>query len=337
MLKHQALAAEYPPGPSDFRLFLAGRKEGRGIERNDTGSQTILREQRDMGTGTGAGAFGSPFAPAGFFGQVVATMRAYDALFSACRWIRTERGGKFAVPSIDDTSVSAVQVTENAQTTAADIASISAAEYDESSFWRSKVIKLSIELAQDSAIDLESLFAEVFGIRFARGIGASFVSTLLSSAGVGATAQGDPNSNAPDGTTQIGYPDLIALVDSLDSAYSEAPNAGWLMRRATLNKIARLTDQNGRPLDLIHFEDGYRLLGWPVRICPSMAAIAASAKTVAFGDLSRFIAVHVGDSFETRRYTERFAEFGQVAVESFWRVRGALADTNAIVVLAQHS
>ena len=78
-------------------------------------------------------------------------------------------------------------------------------------------------------------------------------------------------------------------------------------------------------------------MGWPVRICPSMAAIAASAKTVAFGDLSRFVAVHVGDSFETRRYIERFAEFGQVAVESFWRVRGALADTNAIVVLAQHS
>src|SRR5437667_12152002 len=109
------------------------------------------------------------------------------------------------------------------------------------------------------------------------------------------------------------------------------------MRHATLTTIARLTDQNGRPLDLIHFEDGYSLLGWPVRISPSMPAIAASAKTVAFGDLSRFIAVHVGDSFETRRYTERFIDFGQFGVEAFWRVRGALADTAAIVVLQQHS
>src|SRR5713101_1979448 len=69
LLKHQALTAEYPSGPSDFRFFLAGKKEGRGISRNDAGTQTIFREQRDMGTGTGAGAFGSPFAPAGFFGQ----------------------------------------------------------------------------------------------------------------------------------------------------------------------------------------------------------------------------------------------------------------------------
>ena len=335
-LKHRALAAEFPSGPSEFRMFLVGKRG----ERNGDGSQLILRghyEHRDMGTGTGSGPFGSTLAPAGFFGQVVAGMKAVDGIFAACRWIPTERGGKFAIPTIDDTSATAVQVTENSQSTAVDIATISAAEYDENPYWRSGVVKLSINLVQDSAVDLESLFAEAFSIRFARGIGASFITTLLSGATVGATAAGDPNAGSPSGVTQIGYPDLIALVDSLDSAYTEAPNAGWLMRRATLNKIAQLTDQQGRPLDLIHFKGTYYLLGWPVRISPSMPAIAASAKTVAFGDLSRFIAVHVGDSFETRRYTERFIDFGQFGVEAFWRVRGALADTAAIVVLQQHS
>jgi HK97 family phage major capsid protein len=109
------------------------------------------------------------------------------------------------------------------------------------------------------------------------------------------------------------------------------------MRRATLNKIAQLTDKNGRPLHLIHFESGvYYLLGWPIKICPSMPAIAASAKTVALGDLSRFIARYVGE-FETRRYVERWADYGQIGLESFWRAQGTLADTNSIKVLQQHS
>lgn len=40
-------------------------------------------------------------------------------------------------------------------------------------------------------------------------------------------------------------------------------------------------------------------------------------KTVAFGDLSRFIRREVANSLSTKVYFERYAEFGQIGYEAF--------------------
>ena len=67
------------------------------------------------------------------------------------------------------------------------------------------------------------------------------------------------------------------------------------------------------------------LFDMPVYLSPSMPAIATTAKTILFGDLSRFIRREVVGSLEVKTLIERYAEFGQVAYEAFWRVDGALA------------
>jgi HK97 family phage major capsid protein len=318
-------------GPSEFRNFLTTRVGGKF---------TLFAERpefRDMGVTTGAVSFGSPLGPSEFFPRVLARMKATDSIFEACRWISVPRGTKFSLPTVDDTGQAALVPGEGFQDIEQDIALVSATQYDQSPFWRSGAVQLSFELLQDSGADLESLFAELFAIRFARGIGADFISTLLSSASVGATASGDDNAAAPDGSTQVGYADLLNLLDSVDSAYVESPGAGWLMRRSTLTKIANLRDKQGLPLPASKFEDGkFWLLGFPVRLSPSMPAIAASSKSIAFGDLSRFIGLSVGD-FEVKRYNERRADQGLVEIEAYWRVRGALADAAAVTVLQQHS
>ena len=63
----------------------------------------------------------------------------------------------------------------------------------------------------------------------------------------------------------------------------------------------------------------------PIYLSPSMPAMTTGLKPVAFGDLSRFLRREVRNSLMTKVYVERYAEFGQVGYEGFWRVDGLLA------------
>ena len=76
------------------------------------------------------------------------------------------------------------------------------------------------------------------------------------------------------------------------------------------------------------------ILGRPVRTSAYMPAIAASAKTIAFGDFSYYwIADRQGRSF--KRLNELYAANGQVGFLASQRVDGKLILSEAIKVLAQ--
>jgi HK97 family phage major capsid protein len=67
------------------------------------------------------------------------------------------------------------------------------------------------------------------------------------------------------------------------------------------------------------------LFGRRVYLSPSFPAIAALAKSIAFGDMSRFIRRQVRNSLSVKVYIERYAEVAQIAYESFLRTDGKLA------------
>ena len=74
------------------------------------------------------------------------------------------------------------------------------------------------------------------------------------------------------------------------------------------------------------------ILGRPVRTSAYMPAIAASAKTIAFGDFSYYwIADRQGRSF--KRLNELFAATGQVGFIASQRVDGKLILPEAVKVL----
>jgi HK97 family phage major capsid protein len=289
-----------------------------------------------MDTGTGAGAFGSPLAAPLFLNSVIAAMKAYDGLYDAATWVPTKTGAKFSLPTVDDTAVSAVKITQGVQSTEADPNSqISAAQLDESGFWRSGFVKVSFELLQDSGIDLEAFFAKIFAIRYARGLGKSLVNAVKANAAVGLTT----------GTAASIFQDeIFQLAGSLDAAYAMAPGCGWLMAWSTLVNIWQLKSGSGQYQFVPSWDANRRplLIGKPVFISPTMDAIAASAKTIAFGDLSRVYVRHVNNSLELKRYDERFADYGQVGFEGFWRIDGTYVPAGTgsdspIVLLQQHA
>lgn len=110
----------------------------------------------------------------------------------------------------------------------------------------------------------------------------------------------------------------------------------WALNDSTVKAIRKLKDGNGQYLWQPGITAGApdMILGRPVRTSAYMPAIAAGAKTIAFGDFSYYwIADRQGRSF--KRLNELFAATGQVGFLASQRVDGKLVLPEAVKVLAQ--
>lgn len=197
------------------------------------------------------------------------------------------------------------------------------------------LIKVSEELLNDSAFDLEQYFIDEFSRRignkeeaaFLTGDGAGKPSGLMNDAEVGVTAAS---------ATTITADELIDLFYSLDAPYRI--NAVWLVNDSTMRVIRKLKDQNGQYLwqKALHEGEHETLLGKPIFHSPFAPEIAAGAKAIAFGDFSYYwIGDRQGITF--RRLNERYADTGQVGFLATKRTDGKLILPEAIKVLEMKS
>ncbi len=197
------------------------------------------------------------------------------------------------------------------------------------------LIKVSEELLNDSAFDLEQYFIDEFSRRignkeeaaFLTGDGAGKPSGLLNDADVGVTAASASTVTADE---------LIDLFYSLDAPYRI--NAVWLVNDSTMRVIRKLKDQNGQYLwqKALHEGEHETLLGKPIFHSPFAPEIAAGAKAIAFGDFSYYwIGDRQGITF--RRLNERYADTGQVGFLATKRTDGKLILPEAIKVLEMKS
>ena len=193
------------------------------------------------------------------------------------------------------------------------------------------IIKVSEELLNDSAFNLESYFAQEFGRRigtkeeeaFINGNGSSKPTGILASAEVGVTAASDKTITADE---------IIDLFYSLKGSYRR--NAVWVLNDSTVKVIRKLKDENGQYIWQPALKDGDHdtLLGRPILTTGAMPEIAADAKPVIFGDLSYYwIGDRQGVTF--KRLNERYADMGQVGFLASKRVDGKLVLPEAIKVL----
>ena len=198
------------------------------------------------------------------------------------------------------------------------------------------IIKVSEELLNDSAFDLEAYFQSEFARRignkeeeaFLIGDGSKKPTGILNATGgadIGVTA---------GSATAITADELIDLYYSLKSPYRK--NAVWLMNDSTVAAIRKLKDSNGQYLwqPALREKEYDTILGKRVITSPYAPEIAAGAKTVMFGDFSYYwIGDRQGVSF--KRLNERYADLGQVGFLASKRVDGKLILPEAIKVLQQ--
>lgn len=317
----------------------------RGISADQ---RELLFEMRDMGTG-GQGAYPGAtsgfFVPVGFAGQFEAALKYYGGMLQAAKIWDTATGNPIPYPSVDDTTVIGEQVDENAPVSGADVP-VSQIMYGAFKY-SSKLVKVSIELLQDSAFDLESFLTEQFAIRIGRILNKKFttgvgttepwgIATQATSSGQ--TVIGDDNASTPDPTRQVGYLDLVNLEHSVDPLYR--PGSKFMMHDNTLSSLKKLKDNYGRPLWNSGLADRVpaTINGYPYVINNDMATLAqtspASArKTVLFGPLDKYLIRRV-KQMSVLRLVERFAENGQVAFLAFARYDGGTLDAGTHPVRA---
>ena len=197
-------------------------------------------------------------------------------------------------------------------------------------------IKVSEELLNDSAFDLEGYFVSEFGRR----IGNKEEEAFFTGNGSGKpTGILDGTAGADVGVTTasasaITADEIIDLFYSLNVPYRK--DAIWILNDSTIKAIRKLKDSTGNYLLQPALKDGEvsTLLGRPYFTSAFAPEIAAGAKTIVFGDLSYYwIGDREGISF--KRLNELYAGNGQVGFLASKRLDGKTVLPEAIKILQQ--
>ena len=198
------------------------------------------------------------------------------------------------------------------------------------------MIKVSEELLNDSVFDLQSYISR----EFARRIGAKEEEAFFTGDGKGkplgvlAATGGAQTGVTAASQTAVTADELMDLYYALKAPYRK--KSVWVLNDSTVKAVRKLKDSNGQYLWQPSLTAGApdTILGRPVKTSAYMPAIAAGAKTIAFGDFSYYwIADRQGRSF--KRLNELFAATGQVGFLASQRVDGKMILAEAVKVLVQ--
>ena len=198
------------------------------------------------------------------------------------------------------------------------------------------MIKVSEELLNDSVFNLENYIAREFARRignkeedaFFTGDGSGKPTGILAATGgaqIGVTAAS---------ATAITIDEILDLFYSLKSPYRN--KSVFVMNDATIKAIRKLKDGQGQYIWQPSLQAGTpdTILNRPVYTSSYVPTIAASAKSVIFGDFGYYwVADRQGRVF--KRLNELYAATGQVGFVATQRVDGKLILPEAIKVLQQ--
>jgi HK97 family phage major capsid protein len=142
------------------------------------------------------------------------------------------------------------------------------------------------------------------------------------------------------GTANQGTDILYGLIGSLAEPYSRQPSTGFVMTNASLAICRRLKDTTGQPVAGMVGgalnaavsgapSENNVVVGYPAFVDANVAQMAANAKSIIFGDFSRyFVRIVNGIRFER---SDDFA-FGSdlVSFRCIIRLDGQLVDANGL-------
>ena len=198
------------------------------------------------------------------------------------------------------------------------------------------MIKVSEELLNDSAFDLENYIAQSFGGRMGSREEEGFLVGNGSGkpTGIFAATGGAQLGITTAGATAITLDEILDLFYSLKSPYRR--NAIFVMNDSTVKAIRKLKDSTGQYLWQPSIKESTpdTILSRPLVTSAFVPEIAAGNKTIAFGDFGYYwIADREGRVF--KRLNELYAANGQVGFMCTQRVDGKLILPEAIKVLQQ--
>lgn len=311
----------------EFRNYMRFGLEGVSEEnkRLFSNPNRIDTRAQSVSGGSPVGIYGGYTVPQGFFNELERAMKQYGGMLNVGRTIDTATGNDLPMPYSDDTSNVGGILGENQPITETDVTFGHVTLYA----WKytSKLMRVSYELLQDSAFDLETFIAQTAGERLGRILNTHFTTGDASSKPQGVVT-GATLGVTGAGTTGITVNDVYDLQHSVDPAYRQ--NARFMFNDSTLKVLRKLKDSNGRPLwepQLTALAEGApsSLAGSPYTINQDVASIGTSAKSMLYGDFSHYFIRRVKD-FTLVRLNERYADNLQVGFFVYCRFDGKVKD-----------
>jgi len=285
------------------------------------------------------GSSGAFTVPVELSPEIDVAMALWGPMWDAqiVREINTSTGNRINWPTVDDTAKTGrIKAQNGAVDDDASDDVVFAEKQLDAYVYDTGMVRVPLELLQDSQFDIESLMNDLFGERLGRLANTTLTTGGGSSAPMGIVTASTLGKTAASATA-LTADELIDLFHSVDPAYRASPKCRWMFNDATLAVIRKLKDgQNNYLWQMGDVRAGEpdQFLGKPYSVNQAMASIAGSAKPVIFGDFSRFIVRKVL-GFQVLTLRERYAENFQVGMVGFKRFDGELINTAAVKHLIQ--
>ncbi|MBB4185831.1 HK97 family phage major capsid protein [Sinorhizobium terangae] len=292
----------------------------------------IPAEVRAQSTGTDSA--GGYLVPEGFSGEIDKAMKAWGPMWDAdvVREINTSSGNRLPWPTVDDTSQTGELKAQNGAVTDDGTGDVVFGEKQLDAYvYSTKMVRIPMELLQDSAFDMEALLNDLFGERLGR-LANSVLTTGDGTNKPNGIVNASSLGKAAAAAAAITSDELIDLVHSVDPAYRASPKCRWQFNDNTMATVRKLKDGQGNYLwqmGDVRTGEPDRLLAHPYSVNQAMANIAASAKPIIFGDHSRYVVRKVR-GFTVLTLRERYAENFQIGMVGFKRFDGELLNSAAV-------
>lgn len=315
-----------------FENYLRTGRVNADLERGPVNAQS-----------EGVPSEGGYLVPDEFRTQLIERMKAYGGIGGIAQRYTTGNGRPVEWPTLDDTSnVGEIVQEGNTFSAGADVVfgSNSLTSYGYVAGGGSSTpLRVSLELLQDKAFDIQGLITRLLGTR----IGRIQATHLATGTGVNQplgliTGLTPVQANANTGLT---YNDLVTWIHSVDPAYRE--NARWVWNDTTMATVEKIVDSNGNPVfrgwgaNLALGLNESTVLGYPVTIDQAMPTYVANSHAagdiaIAFGDIGQGYVVRDVSSVELLVNPYTRMAYRQVEFTAWARMDATQQDTNAYIV-----
>ncbi len=313
-----------------FETFI--RRGASALDSDGTRALSAGQVTENRAAAEGTNSAGGYLVPTVLLQRMVEVQKAYGGIATLADELTTDTGNPLVWPSNDDTSNVGAIVAENTQLSEQDFTfgQIPIGAY----LYTSKIVRVSVQLLQDSLFDLNAFIPRKFGQRLGRAQAAHFVS------GDGTTQPQGLLTGLSVGTTMgtastLKYDDLVNLEHSVNPAYRDGGNAQYVFSDTALAAIRKVKDNNNRPIWTPTFAVGMAstINGWTYKIDNSMPNMTAGNWPIAFGDFREAYIVRRVAGASILRLTERYADYLQVGFLAFSRTDARVQNATAAMKL----
>jgi len=321
---------------------------------------TVSPEMR--AAGEAAGSAGGYLVPPGWWQRLQVALKAYGGVASHFQQLPTDTGQPMQWATVNPTAVLGSLLAENTQVSESDYAfgqgTLSAYMYN------SGVQLVSIQLAQDSAFDIDAFILA----RCAEALGRAEAAAVISGTGSGQplgiiTALAATSGQTSGGVYQLGTgtkvnvagaasttganqvteliagtlapSDWLGVLASVDKAYRALPGTSWFMNDVTLQNTRLLTNGFGDPYyPELQDDTDPKLYGYPVVVDNNLPNLTAStASGVIFGHLESAMVLRKVKGAGLLKLDQRYADFLQVGYIGYERIDSRSNDLRAATVV----